>query len=217
LIRSIVRAVRKNDGFILVNEVTTGVGRTGMWFGWQHYGISPDVVALGKGIGNGYPVSVAAFAPRVVERLGGRAVKYAQSHQNDPLGAVVVSEVIRVIREEGLIERGSEIALLLRSGLDRIRERTDRIRERTDRIRDIRSRGLMLAIELNDGPDCALTARTHLELVRRGFVVGRRPGVPVLRLDPALTIAREDIEGFLGAFAEAIVPGQNHGNDRDET
>ena len=202
MIRSIVRAVRKNNGFLLINEVTTGIGRTGRWFGYQHYGIPPDVVALGKGIGNGYPVSVAAFAPRVVERLGDSAVKYAQSHQNDPLGAAVVSEVIRIIHEEGLIERGAEIALLLRSGLDRIKERTDRIRE-------IRSRGLMLAIELSDSPDCPFTMRTHLELVRRGFIVGRRPGVPVLRLDPALTIAREDIDGFLTAFDETVREGRD--------
>ena len=85
-----------------MNEVTTGVGRTGRWFGYQHYGLAPDIVAIGKGIGNGYPVSVTAFAPRAVDRLGGRPIKYAQSHQNDPLGAGVAREVIRVIREDGL-------------------------------------------------------------------------------------------------------------------
>jgi acetylornithine aminotransferase len=105
LIRGIVGAVRENDGFILVNEVTTGVGRTGRWFGYQHYGISPDVVALGKGIGNGYPVSVTACAPRVISRLGGRPIPYSQSHQNDPLGAAVAREVVRTVREEGLSSR----------------------------------------------------------------------------------------------------------------
>ena len=69
LIRNIVSVVKENDGLVLVNEVTTGVGRTGIWFGYQHYGISPDIVAVGKGIGNGYPVSVTAFAPGVIERL----------------------------------------------------------------------------------------------------------------------------------------------------
>ena len=63
LIRSIVRTVKKKGGLALVNEVTTGVGRTGAWFGHQHYGMKPDVAALGKGIGNGYPVSVAALGP----------------------------------------------------------------------------------------------------------------------------------------------------------
>ncbi len=197
LIRNIVRTIKENDGLVLVNEVTTGVGRTGKWFGYQHYGISPDIVALGKGIGNGYPVSVTALAPGVINRLGDRPVKYAQSHQNDPLGAAVVREVVRFIHEQGLIERSQTIAATLLSGLVSIKSRTDRIKE-------IRARGLMIALELEDGPDASLTIQTHRELVRRGFVLGRRPGVNVLRLDPALTIDSKDIEAFLRTLEDVL-------------
>jgi acetylornithine/N-succinyldiaminopimelate aminotransferase len=197
LIRNIVSVVKENDGLVLVNEVTTGVGRTGIWFGYQHYGVSPDIVAVGKGIGSGYPVSVTAFAPGVIERLGGRPVMYAQSHQNDPLGAAVAREVVNVIKEEGLIERGKDIADRLLSGLEGIKDRTGKIQE-------IRSRGLMVAIELKDDPEASFTIWTHRELVRRGYVLGRRPGVNVLRLDPSLTIDQNDIEGFLETF-EAVL------------
>ncbi len=200
LIRNIVAAVKQNDGLVLVNEVTTGVGRTGAWFGYQHYGIAPDIVALGKGIGNGYPVSVTAFAPGVIDRLGGRPVKYAQSHQNDPLGAAVVREVVRIIQEDGLIERGREMAAILVSGLDGIKARTDKIRE-------IRARGLMAALELRDDPETSFTIRTHRELVARGYLLGRRPGVSVLRLDPSLTISRQDIEGFLEMLEDVLADG----------
>jgi len=200
LIRNIVAAVRESDGLVLVNEVTTGIGRTGTWFGYQHYGISPDVISMGKGIGNGYPVAVAAFAPGVMERLGGRPVVYAQSHQNDPLGAAVAREVVRTIRDEGLIERGRRMAAFLLAGLERIRERTGRIRE-------IRARGSMVGLELEDDPNTSLTIRTHRELVRRGFVLGRRPGTTVLRLDPALTIDREDIERFLETLEDVLRDG----------
>jgi acetylornithine aminotransferase len=197
LVQAIVAAVRRNGGLVLVNEVTTGIGRTGRWFGHQHYGLEPDVVALGKGIGNGYPVSVAAFSPRAVERLGDRPVKYAQSHQNDPLGAAVAAEVIRVIREGRLIERGRAIGARLAAGLHGIRRRTDRIRE-------VRQRGLMAAVELHDESGSPFTTETHRALVRRGYVVGKRPGVPVLRLDPGLTIEEADIDGFLKALAEVL-------------
>jgi acetylornithine aminotransferase len=197
LVRSIVAAIKQDDGLVLVNEVTTGVGRTGTWFGYQHYGIAPDIVALGKGIGNGYPVSVVAFAPGVIDRLGGSPLKYAQSHQNDPLGAAVVREVIRVIQEGGLIQRGAEVAAILVPGLHMIQERTGKIRE-------VRARGLMVAVDLEDDPQTSRTIRTHRELVRRGYVVGRRPGVSVLRLDPSLTISRQDIDGFLEAL-EAVL------------
>lgn len=197
LIRRIAAVIKRNGGLILVNEVTTGVGRTGLWFGYQHYGVSPDIVALGKGIGNGYPVSVTAFAAGVVERLGGRPVNYAQSHQNDPLGAAVARKVAEVIREEGLIERGRGIAATLLSGLEGIRARTGRIKE-------IRARGLMVALELQDDSEGSFTVQVHRELVHRGYIVGKRPGFNVLRLDPSLTIDREDIEGFLRTLESVL-------------
>jgi acetylornithine aminotransferase len=197
LIRSIAHAVEESGGLFLANEVTTGIGRTGKWFGFQHYGVHPDIVAVGKGIGNGYPVSAAAFARGIGKRLAGREVKYAQSHQNDPLGAAVLIEVVRVIREEGLIERSMEISSALAGGLDKIRERTGRIRE-------IRARGLMVGIEIDDDPDNSRTIRTHRELVRRGFLVGKRPNTNVLRLDPPLTISRAEIDSFLAAFEKAL-------------
>jgi len=200
LIRAVAGMVKDGGGLVLVNEVTTGVGRTGMWFGYQHYGISPDVVSLGKGIGNGYPVSVAAFGPGVSERFGENPISYAQSHQNDPLGAAVAVEVLRVIREEGLIRRSRDVAAILMRGLERIRERTGKIRE-------IRARGLMIALELQDDDEASLTIRTQRELVERGFIVGHRPGFSVLRLDPCLIIERKDIEGFLKALEEVLVSG----------
>jgi acetylornithine aminotransferase len=197
LVRAIVQLVRANGGLVLVNEVTTGIGRTGTWFGYQHYGIEPDFVAIGKGIGNGYPVSVAAFTGRIFGRLGATPPRYSQSHQNDPLGASVALEVVRTIRDEGLIERGRDIAAAVDSGLAGIRDRTGRIRE-------VRSRGLMIAVELEDDPATTQAIRAHEELLRRGFIVGRRIGAPVLRLDPALTVEREDIETFLEVFDRVL-------------
>jgi 4-aminobutyrate aminotransferase-like enzyme len=111
-------------------------------------------------------------------------------------------EVVRIIQEEGLIERGRRVAARLAAGLDGIQGRTGSIRE-------IRQRGLMAAIELHDGPDASLTSRTQRELVRRGYVVGKRPGLAVLRLDPGLTIDMEDVDGFLAALEEVLtaLPG----------
>jgi acetylornithine/N-succinyldiaminopimelate aminotransferase len=193
LIRGIVDMMRRERGIVQVNEVTTGIARTGKWFGYQHYGITPDIVSMGKGIGNGYPVSVTAFRPGVIERLAGKPIPYAQSHQNDPLGAAVAREVIRVIEEEGLVQRAVEIGGMLVAGLEEIKARTGRIRE-------IRSRGLLVAIEMEDGPDEALTRKTLKHLLDRGYVVARRSGFGVLRVDPPLTIDADDIQGFIEAL-----------------
>jgi acetylornithine/N-succinyldiaminopimelate aminotransferase len=201
LIDSIVTAVRAQGGLVAVNEVTTGMGRTGAWFGHQHYHLVPDIVALGKGLGNGYPVSATAVAPQVLAAIGDREIAYAQSHQNDPMGAAVVREVIAIIQEADLIERGRRIGARLQEGLEAIRERTGR-------LATIRSRGVMLAVELKDAPGAGRITRIHRDLVHRGYLVGRRPGRSVFRIDPALTIAREDVEGFLAAL-EAVLAGED--------
>jgi acetylornithine/N-succinyldiaminopimelate aminotransferase len=197
LIRAVVDTVHRADGMVQVNEVTTGIGRTGKWFGYQHYDIAPDIVSMGKGVGNGYPVSVTAFRPGVIDRLSGRSVMYAQSHQNDPLGAAVAREVIRVIGQDDLVARSAEIGGYLKSGLDAIKDRTGRIRE-------VRGRGLLVAIEMEDGPEETLTRNTLRDLLRRGHVLARRSGFGVLRVDPPLSIDREDIEGFLETFEQVL-------------
>ena len=77
----------------------------------------------------------------------------------------------------------------------------------SERISEIRGRGPMIALELDDGPGVPLTIAVHRDLVNRGYIPGRRPGVSVTRLDPALTIDREDIEGFLTTLGEVMEAG----------
>jgi len=196
-IHDIVERVRQDGGLCMVNEVTTGVGRTGAWFGHDHYDFRPDIVALGKSVGNGYPVSVTALAPGVIERLGGEPFLYAQSHQNDPLGAAILREVIRTVRDEKLVERSAEMGRVLMSGLEAICERTGT-------ILTIRGRGLMVAVELQDDTEHARAIRVQRELVRLGYILARRMGTSVFRIDPPLTIERQDLTDFLATFEEVL-------------
>ena len=190
-IESIARTLAEKGGLFMVNEVTTGMGRTGKWFGYQHYAVRPDIAALGKGVGNGYPVSVASLSEDVAARLGNAPIHYGQSHLNDPLGAAVVRAVVREIRERGLIERAGYLSEILLPGLRAIGESCPR---------DIavRGRGLMAVMDLAMDP--ADAAELHRTLVRSGFVCGLRPGTCVLRLDPAPTIDESDLRAFLHAL-----------------
>lgn len=197
LIRNMADAVKAYNGLIVVNEVTTGIGRTGKWFGHQHYEISPDIIALGKGIGNGYPVSMTILCEEATQRLNGKPVLYGQSHQNDPMSIAVAREVVRIIKVENLIEKSKKISETLFVGLEKIKTNTGK-------IKDIRGRGLMIAIELRDDVNAAFTTHVHKEMINQGFIVGRRPGINVLRIDPSLTIEFTDIKKFLDTFEYAL-------------
>ncbi len=197
LVDIIVSRVRENGGIIITNEVTTGIGRTGKWFGYNHYNINPDIVVIGKGLGNGYPVSCVAISEAVISRLDLDKFHYAQSHQNDPLGASIANKVIEIIEEENLLPRCQTIS-------EEICNHLKKIKDKYGIIKEIRAKGLMIAIEFEDNSDFSYANMINEELLMRNVILVKRPGFEVFRIDPALTIDKNDIKYFLENLEEII-------------
>ena len=103
--------------------------------------LKPDIIAMGKGVGNGYPVSVTAISKKVAGLLEKTEFHYAQSHQNDPLGAAVVKELIETIIDEKLIHKSEMYGHRILSALIDIKQ-SNKL------IKNVRGRGLMIAIEI---------------------------------------------------------------------
>lgn len=190
LVQTLVKAVRQHRGLVVVNEVTTGLGRTGAWYGFEHYDLGPDIVALGKGLGNGYPVSAVAMTRAVFDQLEKGRFCYAQSHQNDPLGCAVAKVVIAVIQEQGLIRRSAEV------GTRFLRE-LKHLARRHDVVKEVRGRGLMIAMEFEADDERFSLGLVFQKLLERGFLVGYKPAANLLRFFPPLTIGKEDIAELL--------------------
>lgn len=188
LVRSIVQRVRQEGGLLVVNEVTTGMGRTGKWFGFQHYDIQPDIVSLGKGLGNGYPVSAVAMKRGIAEKLENSGFRYVQSHQNDPLGCSVAREVIAVLREKHWVERGNALGAYFLEGLKQL--------ERHTVVKEARGRGMLLALEFHPHESFSATS-AYQSLLEQGLLVGYYPAGNILRFDPALTIEKKDVAHLL--------------------
>lgn len=190
LVQEIVRRVRQSGGLILVNEITTGIGRTGQWFGFQHYDIAPDIVAVGKGLGNGYPVSAVALQAPIAERLEADGFRYVQSHQNDPLACAIAQAVITTLKEENLIERGNRLGGRFLDGLQQLAQVYPGV------VKEARGRGMLLGLALQ--PKQALTAQTAYEaLLEQGFLVGYYTAGNMLRFSPALTIEEQTFADFV--------------------
>jgi acetylornithine/N-succinyldiaminopimelate aminotransferase len=185
LIEKITARIKENHGIVVVNEVTTGIGRTGKWFGFQHYDIQPDIVAMGKGIGNGYPVSVVAITAETAEKLKDKNFIFMQSHQNDPMGAAVAKGVIETIQEYDLLtyckDEGEKLLQQLRA-----------MQQNHPVIRTVRGRGFMIIVEFHSHSQYICE-----KLLQKGIIVGYRPAAGALRIDPALTIDRNDIKRFM--------------------
>jgi acetylornithine aminotransferase len=199
IVRTLAERVQEGGGYVVVDEVTTGLGRTGRWFGYQHYDLQPDVVALGKGLGNGYPVSAVALTRQVAEGLDEIDFHHAQSHQNDPLGCAVARKVLAVLWEEGLVERSARLGAHFLEALKSLVARHDTLEE-------ARGRGLMLALEFAEGARPDVTD-AYYALLERGFIVGCKPAARILRFYPPLIVEEEAVERLMEKLDEILAAG----------
>ncbi len=167
------------------------MGRTGAWFGHNHYPIVPDLVCIGKGLGNGYPVSALAVNKETAGQLDGGTFKYMQSHQNDPLGAAVANEVIAVLLDDNLIARAASLGETFLQAL--------RTLTASEHVAEVRGRGLMFAVEFSDK---AVGDRMYERLLERGYIVCNRGGM--FRINPPLVINEADFLRFVDVFGETL-------------
>lgn len=199
LIRLVFGEVRNAGGLVVVNEVTTGFGRTGKWYGFNHYGIEPDIIAFGKGLGNGYPVSAVAMKKEIAQKLEKLQFGYVQSHQNDPLGCAIAIEVVKIIREDDLVNRSSRLGEGL---IGPLRE----LKSKFQFVKDVRGRGLMASMEFAESYDSVYVETISNEMLRRGFIIGVNPTAKLIRFFPLLTIEEtkisrmaENLDAVLGS------------------
>lgn len=178
---------------VIVDEVTTGFGRTGEWFGYHHFEISPDVVVLGKSIGNGYPVSAILVTEELADEISQSGFKHAQSHQNDPLGCAVILETVAQITDNQLIPEAKEIGAYFYNELLTLSKEKSSIVQ-------VRGTGLMLAIEICSDKGIDLNEK-HRELFEKGFIVGISPAFQTLRFYPPLIIKKEMIDDLIATLS----------------
>jgi acetylornithine/N-succinyldiaminopimelate aminotransferase len=174
--------------------VTTGFGRTGKWFGHQHYDYKPDIVSTGKALGNGYPISCVSIKEEVATLFDKSPFRYAQSHQNDPLGCAVGLEVINVFDEEELVEQSFEKGEYFKEQLYSLKEK------HPTQIREIRARGLMIALEFERNMNAE---DVYLQLIEQGFLVGQKENM--IRFMPPLIIEKQHIDKLIASIDKLLI------------
>lgn len=192
-LNKIIELCVENDCLIIAEEVTTGMGRTGKWFGFQHYDFLPDIVVTGKALGNGFPVSAVTLNQVHAYKFQKCSFRYAQSHQNDPLGCSVALEVIKVIETNNLIGKSAGTGDYFKKQLEQVKARHSK------KVKEVRARGLMLAIEFNELVNGELINK---KLFENGFVTGFK--FNTLRFLPPLTIKHSDIDELMHNIEELL-------------
>jgi acetylornithine/N-succinyldiaminopimelate aminotransferase len=184
-----LRALTRDEGLLLIlDEIQTGIGRTGRLFGFEHAGVEPDILTLGKGLGGGVPLAaLVAAEPVCCFEFGDQGGTFNGS----PLMAAVGSAVVETVR------RPEFLATVTASG-DYLAQW---LRELSTKLGhgEVRGRGLLLALALR-GTDAAEVARRALD---RGLLINA-PRPDTLRFMPALNVTRGEIDRML-ALLEAVL------------
>ena len=195
--------VRAAGGLFVADEVQAGFGRSGshMW-GFARGGTVPDMVTLGKPIGNGHPVGAVVVRRELAERFAAHTHFFSTTGGN-PVSCVAGAAVLEVIEREGLMENAARVGAELRAGLDALAQRHAL-------IGDVRGAGLFLGVELvrdrgTKQPAEPETRRVLNELRRIGVLVGRegRHG-NVLKIRPPIVFKACHVERLLAALDEAL-------------
>lgn len=160
---------------LILDEVQTGIARTGKLFAYMHFGIEPDIMTLAKGLGNGFPIGAIVANHKVLEAI--EPSVHASTFGGNPLATAVALEVMRIILEENLWERAERLGNIVFERLSKI----------SHKIADLRGKGLLIGVELKDRSSRQIT----LECLKRGLLVVPA-GEKVVRLLPPITI-EEDI------------------------
>src|SRR5690242_9586666 len=180
-----------HDVLLILDEVQSGLGRTGRWFAYEHEDVRPDGLVLGKALGGGI-LPVSAFVGRRELMDVFTPGSHGSTFGGNPLAAAVGLEAIHVMRDEGLVERSRRLGAHM---LERLRAM------RSPAVLDVRGLGLWAGLELD--PRVA-TAREACERLLAKGVLSKETHATVVRLAPPLVIARDDLDWVLDRLQEVL-------------
>jgi 4-aminobutyrate aminotransferase/(S)-3-amino-2-methylpropionate transaminase len=197
-----VRKICDDNGIVLVvDEVQTGFGRTGKFWGIEHYGVEPDLMCLAKSVAAGLPLSGVLGRAEIMDAPGDSAV--GGTYVGNPLAQAAALAVLEVFDEDSLVERAGQIG-------DTIRERMLAWQQRWPAIGDVRGLGAMLAIELVEdpvtkAPASGLATKVAEAAADRGLLL-LKSGIysNCIRVLVPLVISDAQLDEALGVWEDAL-------------
>lgn len=203
LLKGAVDAIHEADGLYIADEVQSGFGRTGeaMW-GFQRHGVVPDLVTMGKPMGNGFPVAGVAARPEVLAKFGAMA-RYFNTFGGNAVAVAAASAVLDVIEEEGLLENARNIGAYLKQGIQELACRHSC-------LGDVRGAGLFLGVEIvsdraGKTPDTASATRIINAMRDENVLIsGCAKAANVLKIRPPLVFTQENADELVTRLDQVL-------------
>ena len=181
---------RKHDILLMCDEVQAGLCRTGKFWAFQNYGLTPDIISMAKSLANGLPMGAMLATDEVAQ--GFEAGSHATTFGGGALVSAVAAKTVEIMLRDHLSERAGALGEHMKEQLAALQQRVP------GKIREVRGLGLMLGIELTvSGKD------VWEELLRRGYICNLSHGV-TLRLLPPLNIEQADLDSFVATLEDIL-------------
>jgi acetylornithine/N-succinyldiaminopimelate aminotransferase len=177
--------------FLIVDEIQAGMGRTGKWCAYQHYGIKPDVVTLAKPIAGGIPLGAILCTEEAARAI--HAGMHGTTFGGGPLACAVAIAVIDAIENEGLLKQATEVG-------DYFQQQLRELAKKHECIKDVRGMGLMLAAELDSADLAKLTVD---EMLKHRIIINRTSDT-VLRFLPPYILESKHVDEAIKALDEIL-------------
>ncbi len=178
---------------LIFDEVQAGMGRTGRWFGHQHWGVEPDVMTLAKGLAGGVACGGLVARADAADKL--KPGMHAATFGGNPIACRAALATIETIEQDGLLERAEQIG-------ERFRARFEALKARCPLIQDVRVKGCMIGVELSvEGAQAAQFVNQCLE---KGLLINCTHGT-VLRLLPAMNLTDEQLDEGCGVIENVLL------------
>ena len=195
-LKPVLEEVHAAGGLFLADEVQPGFGRTGdAWWGFQRHGLIPDVVTMGKPMGNGTPVAAAVFRPELLTEFG-RNIRYFNTFGGNSVSIAAAQAVFDVIEEQGLVNHAKAIGRHLMREIEALARAYEQISE-------VRGAGLFIGVDIvtdaeSNTPDGATSLRIVNELRRRRVLISASgPTGHALKIRPPLVFSMGDADRLL--------------------
>jgi acetylornithine/N-succinyldiaminopimelate aminotransferase len=183
------RDITNRHGALLVlDEVQTGVGRTGEWFAYQHDGVRPDVVAVAKGLGGGVPIGACVGLGSAADLLGPGS--HGSTFGGNPVAAAAGLVVLDTVERDGLLDNVGKVGDQIRHGVEALGHPL---------VAGVRGRGLLLAVELTE----RVATEVSVAALDAGFIVNP-VSADALRLAPPLVLAADQAATFIDALPSVL-------------
>lgn len=189
-VKKIAEMCKENDILLMIDEVQTGIGRTGTLFAYEQYGIEPDVITLAKGLGSGFPIgamlakekAAASFTPGT----------HGSTFGGNPLATTAAKATLLTIKQEQVLEKTQEKAKWLHACLAKLKQ------DYPNQIEDVRGLGMLIGVQTKE------PANLFIQAFRDKGILTMAAGANVLRILPPLTTSQEEMEFFIDTFKQVL-------------